>query len=58
MENYWVIRPILLQYMRMKATLAQLAEHSIRNRKVVGSTPTGGSSVMIGGLVAAVFVFL
>src|SRR5690606_23667453 len=25
------------------ATLAQLVEHSIRNRKVVGSNPTGGS---------------
>ena|ERR1043166_173315 len=26
-----------------QATLAQLVEHSIRNRKVVGSNPTGGS---------------
>jgi hypothetical protein len=26
------------------AALAQLVEHSIRNRKVVGSTPMGGSS--------------
>lgn len=26
------------------ATLAQLAEHPFRNRKVVGSIPTGGSS--------------
>jgi hypothetical protein len=25
------------------AALAQLVEHSIRNRKVVGSTPMGGS---------------
>lgn len=28
---------------RPSATLAQLVEHSIRNRKVVGSNPTGGS---------------
>ncbi len=27
----------------IQATLAQLVEHSIRNRKVVGSNPTGGS---------------
>ncbi len=27
----------------IKAALAQLVEHSIRNRKVVGSTPMGGS---------------
>jgi hypothetical protein len=27
-----------------QAALAQLVEHSIRNRKVVGSTPMGGSS--------------
>lgn len=26
-----------------RATLAQLAEHPFRNRKVVGSIPTGGS---------------
>jgi hypothetical protein len=26
-----------------QAALAQLVEHSIRNRKVVGSNPTGGS---------------
>ena|GEM_PF-4827405 len=25
------------------ATLAQLVEHSIRNRKVIGSSPMGGS---------------
>ena len=27
-----------------KAALAQLVEHSIRNRKVVGSTPMDGSN--------------
>ena len=32
-----------------QATLAQLVEHSIRNRKVVGSNPTGGS-IKINGL--------
>ena len=28
-----------------QAALAQLVEHSIRNRKVVGSNPTGGSII-------------
>ena len=30
--------------LKNNAALAQLVEHSIRNRKVVGSNPTGGSS--------------
>lgn len=33
-----------ISIIRPSATLAQLVEHSIRNRKVVGSNPTGGSS--------------
>jgi hypothetical protein len=33
---------------RARATLAQLVEHSIRNRKVIGSSPMGGSSSIKG----------
>ena len=36
LPNLWQTRP--------QAALAQLVEHSIRNRKVVGSNPTGGSN--------------
>ena len=36
--------PNLLQFPASQAALAQLVEHSIRNRKVVGSNPTGGSN--------------
>ena len=47
---YFEIRPLkrfgryfVLYSPHTQATLAQLVEHSIRNRKVVGSNPTGGS---------------
>jgi hypothetical protein len=33
-----------------RATLAQSVEHVIRNDGVVGSSPTGGSGNMVGGL--------
>src|SRR5436853_7166231 len=38
-----LVRGVLASRHLKIATLAQLVEHSIRNRKVVGSNPTGGS---------------
>ena len=35
--------PKIQLFLTPQAALAQLVEHSIRNRKVVGSTPMGGS---------------
>jgi hypothetical protein len=40
-----IVRNYILNFgfSKRSATLAQLVEHSIRNRKVIGSSPMGGS---------------